>query len=262
MTRMDDTGPRQATEPTVVITGAASGIGAATARAFADAGHRVGLLDRDAERLDAVAAGLPHDRVHTVACDVADPVSTADAVGDVAQCFGGIDAVVGSAGVSGPFGKDIGEVSPEEWRRVFDVNVGGQFHLVRAALGHLGRSPDPAIVLVGSDSAFVAAPGMVPYCASKAAVVQFAKALAVDLSDRGIRVNTVCPSITDTPLARGDLSDEAFAEAALGEGPFPVQQAADVARQILYLASPVSRPINAHALVSDFGYLARSSFPA
>lgn len=257
MTRMDDTGAAPGAEPTAVITGAASGIGAATACAFADAGHRVGLLDRDSERLDAVAAALPHDLVHTVVCDVTDPVSTADAVGDVAQCFGGIDAVVGSAGISGPFGKDVSDISPDQWRRVFDVNVTGQFNLVRAALGHLGRSPDPAIVLVGSDSAFVAAPGMAPYCASKAAVVQFAKALAVDLSDRGIRVNTVCPSITDTPLARGDLSDEAFGDPSL-----PVQRAEDVARHILYLASPVSKPINAHALVSDFGYLARSSFPA
>lgn len=111
--------------------------------------------------------------------------------------------------------------------------------------------------MLASDSSFVAAPGMVAYNASKGAVLQLVRALSVDLGPRGIRVNCVCPSVVDTPMARADLGD-----AALDHADFPVQRPADVAAHVLYLASPISRPVNGTALVSDFGYLARSSFPA
>jgi dihydroanticapsin dehydrogenase len=98
---------------------------------------------------------------------------------------------------------------------------------------------------------------MVPYCASKAALVQFGRALSVDLADSGIRVNALAPSIVDTPMSRGDLGAQAFVEPG-----FPVQTAAEVAAHVAYLVSPRARAVNGTILLSDFGYAARSGFPA
>jgi dihydroanticapsin dehydrogenase len=98
---------------------------------------------------------------------------------------------------------------------------------------------------------------MAPYCSSKGAVLMLTKALAVDLADQGTRVNCVCPSVVDTPMSRADLGLE---DAGFAEAPFPVQSATDVANLVAFLASPVSRPVNATHLLADFGDTARSSF--
>ena len=139
------------------------------------------------------------------------------------------------------------------------MNLTGAFLVLRAAVVPLRRSPAASVVVVASDSAFVAAPGMVPYGASKAAVLQLARAAAVDLAPDGIRVNAVCPSIVDTAMSRSDLG----LDAGFAAQPYPVQTADDVAAQIALprfarLARGSTRP----ALVSDFGYSARSTFPA
>lgn len=230
----------------VVITGAASGIGRACALAFAAEGARVGVIDRSPVDLPGIVSAV---------ADVTDEPALASAVDILAGELGGIAILVACAGTSGPFGQDVADISLDDWNRVLAVNVTGQFLLVKHALPHLRRAASAAIVLMGSDSGFVAAPGMVPYNASKGAVVQLTRALSVDLAP--IRVTCVCPSIVDTPLARADLGLPSF------EGvDYPVQSAEDVARSVLYLASPATRAVNGTTLVSDFGYLARSSFPA
>ncbi|GLY36754.1 3-oxoacyl-ACP reductase [Amycolatopsis sp. NBRC 101858] len=223
----------------VLVTGGASGIGLACVRAFREEGARVGVIDR------AAGPGV-------VRADVTDEPALATAVGALARRLGGFDVVVGCAGVSGPVGKPLAETTAAEVAAVLAVNVTGQFLLVKHALPHLGDGG--SVVLLGSDSAFAAAPGMVPYCASKGAVVAMTRALSVEVP--GIRVNCVCPSVVDTPMARGDLG------AVLDDPAFPVQQAEDVARQVLFLASPASRPVDGQALLADFGMSARSAFPA
>ncbi|WP_348787077.1 SDR family oxidoreductase [Leifsonia sp. NPDC080035] len=232
----------------ILVTGVASGIGAACAWAFADEGALVAGLDR------AAGPGVTHP------ADLTDEDAVASAIDAAAAGLGGgLDAVVACAGVSGPFGRSIEDISLTEWNAVLAVNATGAFLTVKHALRHLRGSDSPAIVLLASDSSFVAAPGMVPYNASKGAVLQLTRALSVDLEPDRVRVNCICPSIVDTPMARGDLG---VSEGGFGDAPFPVQTADEVARHALYLASPASRPVNGHALVSDFGYLARSSFPA
>ncbi|HJT95018.1 MAG TPA: SDR family oxidoreductase, partial [Mycobacterium sp.] len=150
------------------------------------------------------------------------------------------------------------EVTTDDFRRVLDVNVIGVFHTVKRSLPHLASSTNPSITLVGSDSGFVAAKGMLAYNASKGALVQLTRALSLELfEDHGIRVNSVCPSIVDTPMARRGMGVENFDDAD-----FPVNAAADVAWSIAYLASARSRAVNGVNLLSDFGYSARSSFPA
>lgn len=245
----------------VVITGAASGIGEACARAFAAEGATLGLIDRDEQALAAIAGELVESGcpVAAAVADVTDETQVARALETLTERLGGIRIAVACAGISGPFGVDVADIALADWERVLSVNVTGQFLFVKHALPALRRSANAVVVLMASDSGFVAAPGMVPYNASKGAVVQLTRALSVDLADDGIRVNCVCPSVVDTPMARGDLD---VAEGGFAAMDYPVQTAAEVARHVLYLSSPASRPVNGTAMVSDFGYLARSSFPA
>lgn len=246
----------------VLVTGAASGIGRACALAFAAEGAAVALLDRDARGLASVERELRASgagAVVAVPVDVTDEESVSAAVAAAATALGTVDAVVTCAGISGPFGSPVDEIALTDWNAVLAVNVTGPFLVVKHVLRHLRQADSPAIVLLASDSSFVAAPGMVPYNASKGAVLQLMRALSVDLAADGVRVNAVCPSIVDTPMARADLGVE---PGGFASADFPVQSPDEVARHVLYLASPASRPVNGHALVSDFGYLARSSFPA
>lgn len=141
-------------------------------------------------------------------------------VSAIADRFGGIDIVVGCAGISGPAGRPIDHVTIDEWNAVLAINVTGQFLLVRAALPRLIGGRDPAVILMASDSSFVAAPGMAAHNASKGAMLQLARALSVDLAADGVRVNCVCPSIADTAMSRTDLGVEV---AGFSEKSYPVR---------------------------------------
>ena len=240
---------------TALITGAGSGIGRATALALAAEGVRVALLDRDADALQDTADGC-HDAV-VLTADVTDEQAVRAAVTAGVDALGRLDAVVCCAGISGPVGTDVEHTTLDDWNAVFAVNVTGAFLVVKHALAALRAVDAASVVFISSDSAFVASPGMAPYCASKAALVQFARALSVDVAGDGVRVNTVAPSIVDTPMSRGDLGTDAFTQPA-----FPVQTAAEVAAHVAYLVSPRSRAVNGTSLLSDFGYTARSGFPA
>lgn len=237
----------------VLVSGAASGIGRACALGFAESGARVGALDLD----PAVCELLTGSNGHVcVRADVGAEPSVRAAIERVAARLGGIDVVVGAAGISGPFGAAVDEIDVADWDRVFNVNVTGQFLLVKHALPLLRRADRPAVVFIGSDSAFAAAEGLVPYCASKGALAQLTRALAVQLRPDGIRVCSVCPSVVDTPLSRADLGEQ------LAGGAFPVQTAEQVAGHVHYLASRAAATLSGVNLVSDFGYLGQSSFPA
>ncbi|GAA1170279.1 SDR family oxidoreductase [Microbacterium oxydans] len=247
---------------TALITGAGSGIGRATARALAQEGMRVALLDRDSAALEGTAA-LVRDAVPEAAeavlvlADVTDEEQVRAGVLRAVDGLGGVDHVVCCAGISGPVGSSIEDTDLAAWNTVLAVNVTGPFLVLKHALPALRIADRGSIVLLASDSALVASPGMVPYCASKAAVVQFGRALSVDLLGTGIRVNSIAPSIVDTPMSRGDLG-----EAALDDPGFPVQTADEVAAHVAYLLSPHAAAVNGTTLISDFGYTARSGFPA
>lgn len=240
---------------TALITGAAGGIGRAVAQALAAEGVRVALLDRSAAGLAETAASCPGS-VALVA-DITNETAVGVAVAEAVAALGALHTVVCCAGISGPVGSGIEQTSLAQWQSVFAVNVTGAFLVLRAALPALRAAPAASVVLVASDSAFVASPGMAPYCASKAALVQFGRALSVDLAGDDVRVTAVSPSIVDTPMSRGDLGDEAFAVPS-----FPVQTAEEIAAHVVYLASPCARAVNGSGILSDFGYSARSGFPA
>lgn len=242
----------------VLVTGAASGIGAAVAIAAAEHGAVPVLLDRDgaaaAERAEALhRQGRPALAVPT---DVTAEDAVEAAVAAAVDRFGGVDVVVTCAGVSGPVGTPVEAVRLEDWQAVFAVNVTGAFLVLKHAMPALRASSLGAAVLLASDSALVAAPGMVPYCAAKAAVVQLARAVSVEVAGT-VRVNAVCPSVVDTPMSRADLGYHGFDEVG-----YPVHRAADIAAHVLFLASPLSVGISGTTLTADFGYSARSAFPA
>lgn len=245
---------------TALITGAGSGIGRAVALALAAEGVRTALLDRDASALRDTARGCVErgsaDPV-LLAADVTDEEQVSAAVAAGVAALGGLDAVVCCAGVSGPVGTAVEDTALADWNRVLAVNVTGAFLVLKHALPTLRAARSASVVLLASDSAVVASPGMAPYCASKAALVQFGRALSVDLAGTGVRVNAVAPSVVDTPMSRGDLGAGAFDDPA-----FPVQTAEEVAAHVTYLVSPRSRAVNGTTLLSDFGFTARSGFPA
>jgi NAD(P)-dependent dehydrogenase (short-subunit alcohol dehydrogenase family) len=231
-----------------IVTGGASGIGAATAGLLAERGARVAVLDRD-------PATAPPDGLAVVA-DVADDASVRAAVERVADAFGAVDVVVNVAGI-GAAG-DVSANDDEEWARVLDVNVVGTARVVRAALPHLRRSSSASVVNVSSALAVLGVPRRALYSASKGAVLALTLAMAADHAREGIRVNAVAPGTTDTPWV-GRLLDAAtdpLAERAALEARQPIGRlvtADEVAHAIAYLASPRSGSTTGTVLGVDGG---------
>ena len=187
---------------------------------------------RDSAETAAASGGT----VITVAASVADEAAVTAALGNIATRIGGLDALVVSAGVALETGLLVPEATVQSFRETLETNVLGAFVAAKSALPHLALATDPGasptITIIGSDSGFVAVPGMVAYNASKGAIVQLTRALAVELYDtHGIRVNSVAPSIVDTPMARHDLGDE-----LMDHPNFPLQSAEDIAWSVAYLS--------------------------
>jgi dihydroanticapsin dehydrogenase len=220
-------------------------------------GAAVVVFDRS-DAGERVAAGLREGGadVRSVSVDLSDEESVRSGTEHVAASLGRIDTVIGCAGISGPVGRRLDEIAVEDWDAVMAVNVRGNFLVTKHAAKHLAASSVGTVVYLASDSAFVAFDGMAPYSASKGAVVMLTKAVSVDF--RGIRANALCPGVVDTPMSRADLG---MRNGFDGSG-YPVMAPSQVAGHALFLASPVSAPINGTTLVSDFGYLARSALGA
>lgn len=240
-----------------VVTGGASGIGRACVDALVAEGALVGIIDTSP---DGEAIARAHNangaRVCSATGDVTDEASVTHALDSIVRELGPIDTLIGCAGISGPVGTRIAAIDVEAWDQVMAVNVRGNFLAAKHALPHLEVSEIGTIVLLASDSAFVAYEGMAPYTASKAAVVALVKAIAIDHPK--IRANAICPGIVDTPMARRDLGRPL----GFANTPLPVMAPHQLAKQVVYLASPISAPTNATTLVTDFGYLARPALGA
>ncbi|MFM7262775.1 MAG: SDR family NAD(P)-dependent oxidoreductase [Acidimicrobiales bacterium] len=190
----------------VVVTGAASGMGRATAMLFADEGARVAAADRDGEALAGVVEEIRRahgaEQVVGVPTDVAVDEDRRRLVTACVDAFGGLDVLVNNAGISGVssvFSDD--EDFGRAWDRIIAVNLTAHAHLVRAALPHLLAAPNGGRVInIASTEAFVATGGLAAYTASKHGVVGLTKSLAVELGPRGVTVNAVCPGPIDTGM--------------------------------------------------------------
>ena len=238
----------------VLVTGAASGIGAATVARFVGDGHRVAALDLDAARLQRIEAGF-----HVVA-DVSVEDDVVRAVDEAAAALGGLDAVAACAGIAGR--GTVADADLAGWERIFAVNVRGVFLTAKAVIPHLRRAGGGAIVNVASQLGLVAAENAAAYCASKGAVVLLTKAMALDHAAEGIRVNCVCPGPTATPMLETyfGLSLDPAAERALYERAQAhrrLVEPEEIADAIAYLASPAAASTIGAALVVDGGYSIR-----
>ncbi|MDP7667402.1 MAG: SDR family oxidoreductase, partial [Rhodospirillales bacterium] len=205
----------------VLVTGSTSGIGAATALAFAGAGADVMITGRDKARGEAVRAEAERAGARAVfmAADIRNPRVCETVIAETHATLGGLDVLVNNAGVSYRFGAL--ETSDEHWQAALDVNVNAVFFLSRAA-GRLMRDQHGgAIVNNASELGLFAEPGKFSYCVTKAAVVQMTRNFALDLAPYGVRVNAVAPGDTRTPLRETRMTemgmdlDRAFALMAL-----------------------------------------------
>jgi meso-butanediol dehydrogenase / (S,S)-butanediol dehydrogenase / diacetyl reductase len=243
----------------VLVTGAASGIGAATARRFSEEGAAVVMVDREEATLRATAASFPAERTMTVAADVADLVAVERFVREAVGRFRRLDVLVNNAGVVAK--GTVTEASVEDWRRVMAVDVDAVFYCTRAAVPHLIGSKG-CIVNVSSVSGLGGDWGMSFYNAAKGAVTNFTRALAMDLGADGVRVNAVNPTLTWTGLTAGMEKDEAlmakFRERIpLGRPGEPEEVAAVIA----FLASEDARFVTGINLPVDGGLGASNGQP-
>lgn len=232
---------------TAVVTGGASGIGAATAALLTARGARVAVLDLAPEAAADVVA---------LRCDVSDDRSVRAAVADAADQLGGIDILVNNAGIGAQ--GTIEANDDEEWHRVFDVNVVGLVRVSRAALPHLRRSSRAAIVNTCSIAATAGLPERALYGATKGAVLSLTLSMAADHLADGIRVNCVNPGTADTPWIGRLLSSAAdpAAERAALEARQPhgrLVAPEEIAAAIAYLASPLSGSTTGVDLAVDGG---------
>jgi 3-oxoacyl-[acyl-carrier protein] reductase len=243
-----------------VVTGAASGMGRATAHLFADEGAHVAVVDLGEARVQAVvdeitAAGLS---ARGWVCDVSDPAAIHRLVDEVVAHFGGLDILVNNAGVAIVGGSTSPEAEFEDgWAATLDVNLTAHIRLVRAALPYLQRSGEGRVVNIASTEAIVTTAGMPAYAASKAGVVGLTKSLAVELGRTGVTVNCICPGPIRTGMTAGisDQDKETYARRRV-----PLRRYADpeeVAQMTLSMVLPAASFLNGAILPVDGGMTIR-----
>lgn len=237
--------PGRAEGKVVLISGGASGIGWASARALAAEGARVVIGDRDTELGTARAEELGAEAGLFVQLDVADSASWARAVAAATDRFGGLTGLVNNAGIAGH--GTVTDTSDETWRTVMSVNLDGVFYGMRESLSALSRNETASIVNISSIAGLVGFKGSPAYAASKWGVHGLTKTAALELGDRGIRVNSVHPGSIETPLT---------ANLKRGIGQIPagrVGQAEEIAALIVYLISDESLFTNGASIAVDGG---------
>lgn len=254
-------------ERVAVVTGAAQGIGAASATAFAEVGYQVVLLDLDGEAARVEAQRLSHEGhgASSLRCDIADWNEVETAFDEIGNRHGRIDALHANAG-SQRYAL-FEEMSIEELRRHVDVNLMGQLYTVRAALPWIEKAGGGAVVITSSVQGHITLPGSAAYAASKAGVMAVARALAVELGPKNIRVNTVSPGTIDTPMLHDALEGmnpnevEDFWQRVQDANPLGrVGQPREVADLVVFLCSESAGFITGEDILVDGGFFRLKRF--
>jgi NAD(P)-dependent dehydrogenase (short-subunit alcohol dehydrogenase family) len=176
----------------VLVTAGAGGIGLEITKAFVREGARVHVCDVDEAALSALSTDLPG--VHVTLCDVADRAQVAALFKAALANLGGLDCLVNNAGIAGPTGK-VEAINPEDWDRCLAVNLTSQFNCTRLAIPHLEKSANASIMNLSSQAGKHGFPLRSPYAAAKWGVIGLTKSIAIELGDRGIRVNALLPGL-------------------------------------------------------------------
>jgi NAD(P)-dependent dehydrogenase (short-subunit alcohol dehydrogenase family) len=242
----------------VLITGGTSGMGEASALAFVEAGARVVISGRNQERARDIMNRCKDlaGSIAFVAGNIGKRKKCDMIVTEAVGILGGLDIVVNSAGVI--YHATAEETSDEQWLQTMNVNVNGMFYICRAALPHL-RASRGTIINIASDAALTGSYHLTAYCASKGAVLQMTRAMALDYAREGIRIVPICPGDVDTPMLRGEFRDRGLdAETGLRESAEGVPlnrvcSAAEVADMVLYACSDSAAFITGYPLVLDGG---------
>jgi NAD(P)-dependent dehydrogenase (short-subunit alcohol dehydrogenase family) len=251
-----------------VVTGGGSCIGRATCVRLAEEGAEVVVTSRSPEHVEETCAEVERAsarRPTGLTLDVADSTAVDAAFAEIAAAHGRIDVLVANAGIEIPpgesgVGPSIADTTDEQWSRIQRVNVDGMFYCCRAALRHM---PDGgAIVTVGSINSFIAWENDGAYTTSKGAVLQLTRSVAVDVAERNIRANCICPGVIDTGLTDQFLAvvedpDALHAEYAAVAPLGRTGQPREIANCILFLASDEASFVNGAALIADGGTVIR-----
>ncbi|MDI5930009.1 SDR family NAD(P)-dependent oxidoreductase [Rhizobium leguminosarum] len=234
----------------IVITGAGSGIGRASANLFAAEGAQLALLDLDEK---AVKATSEETGGEAFAVDITNAEQVKAVLAQAATAMSGIDGLLNSAGIAAlePFGS----IDPDRWRRILEVNLTGTFIMCQSALVHLRQSPNAAIVNLASGQALLPSLTGSAYAASKAGVMMFTKAIALELGG-SVRANAVCPGTTLTPMTDGLVSPDDTVTRERMASLYAMKRLVDpkeVAASILFLMSDEASAITGIAMAVDGG---------
>jgi NAD(P)-dependent dehydrogenase (short-subunit alcohol dehydrogenase family) len=244
-----------------LVSGGASGIGRAIARLFLEEGASVAIADINTDGLEAAVKDLSgYGTVIGIGGDVRSMADAGRMVVETVDAFGAIDVLVCNAGITSVM--PIEQLTEEEWDAVLTTNVKGMFTLVKHAVPHMISQGGGNIVTLGSEMGIVAVPESPAYNASKGAVIMFTKSIAVDLIRHNIRVNSLCPGITRTPLLQAEVDNSVDPEKTAAEQASwaPIMRVADpaeIAQGALFLASDASSFAVGSCLVLDGGFTAR-----
>jgi NAD(P)-dependent dehydrogenase (short-subunit alcohol dehydrogenase family) len=241
------------------VTGAASGIGRATAVAFASAGATVVVADVS-DQGNRETAGLIEDqggRVLMVRCDVTSGQEVKAALDQTFDAFGRLDIAFNNAGVEQPVGP-AAEVSEEEWDRILDINLRGVFLCMKHEIPLMLRQGGGAIINTSSGAGVTAVKGQAAYTAAKHGVIGLTKAAALDYAQANLRINAVCPGIIDTAMMQRFTGDSAEGrQRVIGQEPVGrMGTPEEIAGAVLWMCSDAAAFVVGHALVIDGGQMA------
>lgn len=248
--------PLDFTGQVALVTGAAAGMGLATARAFAEAGAAIVLADvsEEAVRTEAQKLAEAGHQALAIRCDVSDDAEVAGMVERTVAEFGRLDAAFNNAGVMARIAS-VADTSRDEWDRVIGINLRGVWSCMKHELRQMERQGNGAIVNNASVGALTGNPGIASYIASKHGVIGLTRTAALEYVKRGVRVNAVNPGLIDTQIARDVVSGDEQAYADLAKN-VPIGRAGrpeEIAAAVLWLCSPGASYVIGHGLTVDGG---------